>query len=131
MTRKIDLSQYGITDVSEIVYNPSYEQLFAEETKEAFPEEIKKMVSEAKEIPTENIIASIEGLKNRKDRTEILQNFTGKKIFLAGKHDPVVPFESVSTLANKTNSELITFPNGHMSWLENKEEFLNVLKKLL
>ncbi len=32
MTRKIDLSQYGITDVSEIVYNPSYEQLFAEET---------------------------------------------------------------------------------------------------
>lgn len=34
MTRKVDLSQYGITDVSEIVYNPSYEQLFAEETKE-------------------------------------------------------------------------------------------------
>ena len=34
MTRKIDLSQYGITDASEIVYNPSYELLFAEETKE-------------------------------------------------------------------------------------------------
>jgi phosphoenolpyruvate carboxykinase (ATP) len=34
MTRKIDLSQYGITDATEIVYNPSYEQLFAEETAE-------------------------------------------------------------------------------------------------
>lgn len=34
MARNIDLSQYGITDASEIVYNPSYEQLFAEETKE-------------------------------------------------------------------------------------------------
>jgi len=29
----IDLSQYGINDVSEIVYNPSYELLFNEETK--------------------------------------------------------------------------------------------------
>ena len=24
----VDLSQYGISDVKEVVYNPSYEQLF-------------------------------------------------------------------------------------------------------
>ena len=30
---KIDLSKYGITGVTEIVHNPSYEQLFEEETK--------------------------------------------------------------------------------------------------
>lgn len=29
----LDLGQYGITDVTEIVYNPSYDQLFAEETR--------------------------------------------------------------------------------------------------
>jgi len=29
---KIDLSQYGINDVKEVVYNPSYEELFAAET---------------------------------------------------------------------------------------------------
>ncbi|MEE2002268.1 phosphoenolpyruvate carboxykinase (ATP) [Alkalimonas sp. MEB108] len=29
----LDLSQYGITDVTEVVYNPSYDQLFAEETR--------------------------------------------------------------------------------------------------
>ncbi|MGB0835305.1 MAG: phosphoenolpyruvate carboxykinase (ATP) [Psychrobium sp.] len=29
----IDLTQYGINDVQEIVYNPSYDQLFEEETK--------------------------------------------------------------------------------------------------
>ena len=28
---KIDLTQYGITDVQEIIYNPSYEQLFKDE----------------------------------------------------------------------------------------------------
>ncbi len=29
---QLDLSQYGISDTTEIVYNPSYDQLFAEET---------------------------------------------------------------------------------------------------
>ncbi len=31
--KKIDLIQYGITGTTEIVYNPSYEQMFEEETK--------------------------------------------------------------------------------------------------
>ena len=30
---KIDLSKYGITGTTEVVYNPSYEVLFEEETK--------------------------------------------------------------------------------------------------
>lgn len=30
--KKIDLTKYGIQAVTEIVYNPSYEQLFEEET---------------------------------------------------------------------------------------------------
>ena len=29
---KIDLTQYGITGTTEIVHNPTYEQLFKEET---------------------------------------------------------------------------------------------------
>ena len=30
----IDLTKYGISGVTEVVYNPTYEQLFAEETKQ-------------------------------------------------------------------------------------------------
>ena len=30
---KLDLTKYGITGTTEVVYNPSYELLFAEETK--------------------------------------------------------------------------------------------------
>jgi len=32
--KKLDLTQYGITDATEVVYNPSYEALYKEETKE-------------------------------------------------------------------------------------------------
>ncbi|MDO5017444.1 MAG: phosphoenolpyruvate carboxykinase (ATP) [Porphyromonas sp.] len=33
MANKIDLSKYGIADATEIIYNPTYDQLFAEETR--------------------------------------------------------------------------------------------------
>ena len=34
---KLDLTKYGITGTTEVVHNPSYEQLFAEETKPSTP----------------------------------------------------------------------------------------------
>ena len=42
----IDLSQYGITGTTEVVYNPSYEMLFEEETKESLEGYEKGQVSE-------------------------------------------------------------------------------------
>ena len=42
----IDLSQYGITGTTEIVYNPSYEMLFEEETKPKLEGYEKGQVSE-------------------------------------------------------------------------------------
>ena len=42
----IDLSKYGITDVQEVVYNPSYETLYEEETKEGLTGFDKGVVTE-------------------------------------------------------------------------------------
>ena len=43
---KIDLSKYGITGTTEVVYNPSYEMLFEEETKPELEGFEKGQVSE-------------------------------------------------------------------------------------
>jgi len=42
----LDLTQYGITNVTEVVYNPSYEMLFAEETKSTLSGFDKGVVTE-------------------------------------------------------------------------------------
>ena len=42
----IDLAKYGIHDAQEIVYNPSYEQLFEEETKPSLTGYEKGIVTE-------------------------------------------------------------------------------------
>ena len=44
--KKIDLTKYGITGATEIVYNPSYEMLFEEETKPGLEGYEKGQVSE-------------------------------------------------------------------------------------
>ena len=43
---KIDLTKYGITGTTEVVYNPSYEMLFEEETKPELEGYEKGQVSE-------------------------------------------------------------------------------------
>ena len=104
--------------------------LFTDENRNALRTEINALVEEAVQLPEENIIASVEGLKNRKDRTEILQQYSGEKIIIAGKNDPVVPFKEIEAIAEITNSTFISFEDGHMSYLENEEELLKVLNEL-
>jgi len=104
--------------------------LFTDENRNALRTEINALVEEAVQLPEEYIIASVEGLKNRKDRTEILQQYSGEKIIIAGKNDPVVTFKEIEAIAEKTNSTFISFEDGHMSYLENEEELLKVLNEL-
>lgn len=46
-TNSIDLTKYGISDVAEVVYNPSYELLFAEETRSDLEGYDKGVVTES------------------------------------------------------------------------------------
>ena len=61
----IDLSQYGITGTTEVVYNPSYEMLFEEETKESLEGYEKGQVSELGAV---NVMTGIYTGRSPKDK---------------------------------------------------------------
>ncbi len=63
--KKIDLSKYGITGTTEIVYNPSYEMLFAEETKPELEGYEKGQVSELGAV---NVMTGIYTGRSPKDK---------------------------------------------------------------
>ena len=63
--KKIDLSKYGITGTTEIVYNPSYETLFAEETKPELQGYEKGQVSELGAV---NVMTGIYTGRSPKDK---------------------------------------------------------------
>ncbi len=61
----IDLAKYGITDVREIVYNPSYEQLFREEMRPGLTGYEKGQVSELDAV---NVMTGIYTGRSPKDK---------------------------------------------------------------
>jgi pimeloyl-ACP methyl ester carboxylesterase len=105
--------------------------LFTDKTRNLFRKEINYLIEEASQIPAEDIIASIEGLKTRKERTKILKNFQGKKLIITGKNDTVVPFAEILQISRNTNTEMNIFEDGHMSYIENKTELEAELLKFL
>ena len=66
---KIDLSKYGITGTTEVVYNPSYELLFEEETKSSNE---GYEVGKESELGAVNVMTGIYTGRSPKDSTSLL-----------------------------------------------------------
>ena len=62
---KIDLTKYGITGTTEVVYNPSYEQLYKDETN---PELQGYEKGQATELDSVNVMTGIYTGRSPKDK---------------------------------------------------------------
>ena len=100
--------------------------LFVQSSHQQYTSEIATLKKEAMNFPIEGILAAIQGMKNRPDRTKVLKNFNRNKIIICGDDDPVVPFSISKEISKVTDSKLITLLGGHMSWIENTEELLKL-----
>lgn len=105
--------------------------LFASKNRANFSTEIDVIKKEASKTPLQGIISALEGMKIRKDRSEILKNFKGPKTIFAGKEDPVLLYKQNMQVALRCKTDLISFDGGHMTYLENKAEFLRSLQDFL
>jgi pimeloyl-ACP methyl ester carboxylesterase len=107
----------------------SIANLFSEDNREKLIDEIEKVKTEALKTPLQGIVASLEGMKIRKDREVLLHLTPYPKLLILGEKDPVLnPVETKEQIEN-TTVELVTFPDGHMSTIENKKELLKVLSR--
>jgi len=107
--------------------NMAFAHMFVESSRERYASEFDSLTKEAFTFPTEGIIAMIRGMKERKDRARILENFRRDKYVICGEEDPVVPITVSKEIALTTHSKLIILQGGHMSWLENKDEIVKFL----
>ncbi|MCC9017491.1 alpha/beta fold hydrolase [Flavobacterium lipolyticum] len=103
--------------------------LFSENNRIRLTDEIEKVKTQALQTPLQGIIASLEGMKVRKDRETLLQQNLFPVLLILGKKDPVLDYEDSRTQIDDTTAELISFEDGHMSHIENKEELKTVLSQ--
>ena len=109
----------------------SITNLFSEENREKMIAEIEKVKLQALKTPLQGIVASLEGMKIRKDRETILRSATFSMLLILGKKDGVLNYEDNLKQIENATVKLVTFPDGHMSHIENKDELKNVLLEFL
>lgn len=105
--------------------------LFSEANRTKLASEIEAVKAEALQTPLQGIVASLEGMKIRIDR-EVLLHFAPYPILLVlGKEDPVLNYEESVGQIENTTVQLVTFNDGHMSTIENRDELLKVLEDFM
>ena len=101
--------------------------LFSENNRTRLADKIENVKIEALKTPLQGIIASLEGMKIRKDRESLLQQNLFPVLLILGKKDPVLNYEDSISQIEDTTGELVSFEDGHMSHIENKEELKIIL----
>ena len=105
--------------------------LFSEANKSVYRKEISEIIEEAVQMPTQGVIASLEGMKIRKSRTKVLKMNTFNKMLVIGKQDPALEYESLIKQVKNTNVKVAEFPDGHMSHIENKTELFHTIRNFI
>jgi pimeloyl-ACP methyl ester carboxylesterase len=126
-----DRAMVAVQQNKDLYVGMAVANLFAEDNRTLFAKEIEWIKHEAQKTSAEGIIACIKGMKIRKDRTFLLhQNLVPIQVIL-GEKDPVLPMESQEFLKEIPFVKVYYFPDGHMSWMENKTGLFHLMEELL
>ena len=110
------------------VYTAHFPKTFAKENADKFAGEIKKMNERAKNMNDEGIIAALEAMKARPDRSSLLKNTNVPMQYIIGEKDNFIPMSILEKLKLPENSELVVLENsGHMGFIEEKENSLRAI----
>ena len=109
----------------------SIANLFSEDNRERLTEEIENVKLEALKTPLQGIVAALEGMKIRKDR-EVLLHFAPYPVMLIlGEKDSVLNYSENREQIKGTDVQFASFPDGHMSHIENRDQLGKVLLDFL
>jgi len=115
--REIDLVKQG---KKELIVNINISKAFADDNLDFFEAEIIRAKEIALNTPDEGIIAALQGMKLRPDRTAIIEQSPVPVLWIAGKKDNYIDYNFIQSKASLLkNGKLLTIENaGHMGFIE-------------
>lgn len=102
-----------------------------EDSREKFKEDLDFLKNQAYTFPVEGIIAALRGMRNRKDRTEVLSKFPRPKYLLLAEDDPIIAAKETGKLAQQAGVEVKIISGGHMSMIENQSALISFVQSAL
>ena len=101
--------------------------LFSEKSNVDLAVEIEILKERAKEMSAENIQAALKGMKNRTNYLEVLKSYTGQKIVVAGKEDPILDFNEIERISLGCECDFYSMENGHNSYMEDYKSLIKIM----
>lgn len=108
--------------------NMAVANLMTRENYKRFKPQLEVIRRRALNISKIGIYAAIKGMKVRKDHCELFANFDHQKIVVAGINDHILDYNTIKIVSKRCGSEFKSLPDGHLSFLENKKELLEILQ---
>ncbi|MCB0521455.1 MAG: alpha/beta hydrolase [Lewinellaceae bacterium] len=108
-------------------------KLFAYDYSKGYQMEVNKLIHNAVHFAPEAIIAALDAMRNRPDRSEVLKNVACPVLFFIGKHDTAVPLELSMQMAHLPNLAVIHLLNtvGHMGMYSAQRETAKAFRTFL
>ena len=124
--REIELVNKG---KKELIFNTNVPKAFANNNLDKLKGEVERAIQIARNTAGEGIKAVLEGMKQRRDRSEILSNSNIPVLIILGKKDNYIPFDVIlDKIKINDKGEIFILENsGHMGFIEEAEESLIAL----
>jgi pimeloyl-ACP methyl ester carboxylesterase len=131
--REINLIRLG---KKSLVYHNHIAKTFAKDNIFLYPEINEKLIKMSEKCEDHGIIAVLEGMKVRPDRSALLENTKIPVQYIIGKMDNFISFQVLERIKFPKNTDIVVLENsGHMGMFEEKEKalaaiigFINSLK---
>ena len=103
--------------------------LFTPENQERYTQEIKNLQAESKLMEKEGIIAALNGMRERTDKTKLLKNTKVPVLFIIGKKDPRTPMSIMNEqISLPEHSEVLILEHvAHMGFIEASKTCLSFI----
>lgn len=103
--------------------------LFPENRREELSAEIERAIEEGKRSSLDGLVAFTGAMRDRKERIDVLKNFSGPKLLIAGTEDGAVKIEASRAQKAAVTHYVELEGVGHMGMVEKKEETLNLIRE--
>ncbi|WP_439881230.1 alpha/beta fold hydrolase [Pontibacter sp. MBLB2868] len=121
------VEKHGVATFMESFVEP----LFYADNRKKLRQEIEMMVQIGKDTPKESITAGLAAMRDRPDRTEVLQKLKCPVLFIFGKDDGAVPLEKALEQCYLPDNSMVNFlaKTGHMGMFERPYETRKAIEK--
>lgn len=114
---------------SELFAKTTFKGLFAEWAHDQFSDLIDQQAEIAGKTAVQGIVAALEGMKKRPDRTALLHHAPFMVFHIIGEEDPVFKGQSLEDQIQAPKVKPYIIKAGHMSHIENRPELLKVMNE--